>query len=320
MKNVWEKLPKPFLCLAPMEGVADTVYRQVLLKSGRPDLMFTEFTSVDGLTSRGFEYVAQRLKFTPEEKPLIAQIWGMDPEKFYLSAKIIKEMGFDGIDINMGCPAKDVVKTGGGAALIDKPDLARKIIKATREGAGELPVSVKTRLGRKIKVIDTWIPWLLESGIAALTIHGRTEKEMSKVPAHWEEMGKVVRMRDEFVGANNHSPVRIIGNGDIESRGEAWEKAAKYGVDGVMIGRGALKDPWIFNSSNELRVMRYDKLQLLKFHMNLFEQTWGKDKPFVTLRKYFKIYAQGFSGAVDMRERLMATRNREEVLGIIEGN
>jgi nifR3 family TIM-barrel protein len=312
-KFKWHNLAKPFLCLAPMEGVTDSAFRQVIAKAGRPDVMFTEFTSVDGLISRGYEFVADRLIYTTGERPLIAQIWGTEPTNFYQAAKLLVKKGFDGIDINMGCPVKDVLKKGGGAALIERPDLAEKIIKATVDGAGKLPVSVKTRIGVKKIQTEAWIPFLLKQPIKALSIHGRTAKEMSKVPVHWEEIGKAAKFRD-VVGANNYLPLQtvIIGNGDVESRGEALKKAEQYCLDGIMIGRGALKNPWIFQKNDE-RGTKKDKIGLLKYHIEVYEKTWGGRKPFRVLRKYFKIFAKGFRGAAELREKLMQAESKEEV-------
>jgi nifR3 family TIM-barrel protein len=298
-----------------MEGVTDTCFRQVVDKAGRPDLMFTEFTSVEGLWSRGLAYVAGRLKFERYEKPLIAQLWGTTPELFGKTAALINKMGFDGVDINMGCPDRAVVKKGGGAALIENPELAREIIRATLANAGELPVSVKTRIGFKTMVTEPWVSWLLESGIQALIIHGRTAKELSKVPVHWEEIGKAVLLRNQM-----GSKAIIIGNGDILSRMEAIKKVKQYGVDGVMIGRGVLKNPWVFCKRQATSYKRQEKIRILKYHMKLFEETWEGKRPFVTLRKYFKIYVKGFRGAGALREQLMQARTREEALKVLEIN
>src|SRR5258708_5966429 len=188
MKNFWNKLPKPFTVLAPMDGVTDVVFRQIITEFGRPDVLFTEFTMTDGLISRGHEKVAERLLLTEKQKPVIAQIWGTKPDHFYQVAKTLQTMGFAGIDINMGCPTRDVVKEGACSGLIRNPQLASEIIHATKEGAGELPVSVKTRIGFEKENIEEWISFLLEHNIAALTVHLRTVRELSKVPAHWEKM------------------------------------------------------------------------------------------------------------------------------------
>jgi len=212
MKNIWQDIKKPIFILAPMDDVTDTVFRQIIGDLAAPDLYFTEFTSVDGMVSQaGREAVSRRLIFQESERPIIAQIWGNDPEKFFKAAQMCAEMKFDGIDINMGCPEKSVVKRGMCSGLIHNPQLAAKIIKATKDGADGIPVSVKTRLGMR-EIEPDWIKHLLNQDLAALIIHGRTVREMSKVPAHWDEIGKVVQLRNEI----NPKTV-IIGNGDVES-------------------------------------------------------------------------------------------------------
>ena len=255
----------PLYCLAPMEGVTDTVFRRVVMKAGRPDLMFTEFTSVEGLLSRGYTYVADRLVFDASEQPLIAQIWGTKPEQFFQTAKLLKAKGFAGININMGCPVREVVRLGAGAALIENPDLAVQIIRATREGAGKLPISVKSRLGLHQNNIEKWTRILLGEKLETIIIHGRTAKELSKVPAHWEEIKKAVEIRDAM-GVKT----LIIGNGDVESLSDADKKVKKYKVDGVMIGRGVLKNPWVFDRDNKPK-SKQNRMALLTYHMDLFE-------------------------------------------------
>ncbi|MDE2025636.1 MAG: tRNA-dihydrouridine synthase, partial [Patescibacteria group bacterium] len=195
--NIWHTLKKPIFILAPMEDVTDTVFRQIIMACGRPSLFFTEFTNVDGMASAGDEEVSKRLRFTQKEGPIIAQVWGMKPENYFSAAGRIAEMGYDGIDINMGCPQKAVVSRGACSALIKNPSLAKEIIQATREGAKGLPVSVKTRIGFKTNVLDTWIGFLLEQQLDALAIHARTASEMSKVPAHWEVMPAAVTIRNQ---------------------------------------------------------------------------------------------------------------------------
>ena len=229
--NTLNQLPKPFFVLAPMDDVTDTVFRQVVAGCAAPDLYFTEFVNVDGLQSPGRDKLLKRLEFTATEKPLIAQIWGKLPENFRKTADELVAMGFAGIDINMGCPEKTVVKNGCCSALINNRELAAEIIKATQEGtAGRVPVSVKTRLG--FSEIDlSWIEFLLGQNLDMLTIHGRTRKEMSAVPANWDMIGQVRELRDQLA-ANT----LIVGNGDVENRQQASELAEKYGLDGIMIG------------------------------------------------------------------------------------
>src|SRR5436190_3288770 len=207
MVNIWQSLKKPIYILAPMEDVTDTVFRRIVMQTGKPDLFFTEFTNVEGMFSKGDKKVNQRLQFTQKEKPIIAQIWGLKPENYFKAGKLLAEMGFDGIDINMGCPEKNIIKKGACSGLIHNPSLAKEIIHATKEAAGNLPVSVKTRIGFKEIQTEKWIGFLLEQNLAALTIHGRTAAEMSAVPAHWDEIGKAVERRSE-----KKLPTLIIGN------------------------------------------------------------------------------------------------------------
>lgn len=311
--NIWQKLSKPIFMLAPMEDVTDTVFRQILLTTGRPALFFTEFTNVDGLESAGHDMVSKRLKFLPKEKPIIAQIWGMKPENYYKAAKELMEMGFDGIDINMGCPQADVVRHGACSALIKNHPLATEIIQATKEGSkDQIPVSVKTRIGYSVIQTDEWIGFLLSHNLSALTVHGRTAREMSKVPAHWNEIGKVVKIRDEM-GLNT----LIIGNGDVVSLAEAKEKSEKYGLDGIMIGRGIFHNPWLFNSKvDPSEKTLKERIQLLYDHVDLYNKIWGENKHYPTLKKYFKIYLSGFDGAAEIRSKFMETTTPEEAMSL----
>lgn len=298
-----------------MEDVTDTVFRRIVAKCGKPDLFYTEFVSCDGLLSPGREKVAQRLQYTEEERPLIAQIWGTDPSAFYKAAQIIVELGFDGIDINMGCPVEKIVKQGACSALIENPTLAVEIIKATKEGAGDLPVSVKTRIGFKNRKTTEWASVLLGTDLAALTIHGRVAKEMSKYPADWDAVGEVVRLRDSM-GVST----LIVGNGDIKSLSQALEMHQKYDVDGVMIGRGIFDNPWLFNQSVDIsKVSVEEKLNILLEHVTLFDQVWGDKKNFAILKKFFKVYVNGFDGAADLRAKLMECEDADEVKVVISG-
>lgn len=308
--SIWENLPTPFFILAPMENVTDTVFRQIVISCGKPDLFFTEFTNTDGMTSIGRKFVEKRLLFTPEEQPLIAQIWGTNPKHFYDTAKICTEMGFSGIDLNMGCPVKDVMMHGACSALIDNPSLARELIQATKDGAGSaMPISVKTRIGTKTIKTEEWVTFLLEQDIAALTIHGRTSKEQSLVPAHWDEIGKAVQIRN-MMGLQT----KIIGNGDVESRADGVEKAERYGLDGIMIGRGIFKNPWVFNPDIQpTQITPQMRLEKLIEHIELFEKTWEGSKPFPTLKKFVKAYVQGFTNASDVRTVCMESKTAEEL-------
>lgn len=309
MKTFWQDLRKPILALAPMEDVTDTVFRRIVARCGRPTVFFTEFTSCDGLQSVGYEYVAKRLQYTEKERPLIAQIWGTKPENYYKTAKLLVEQGFDGIDLNMGCPDKSVIKIGACSALIKDPSRAKEIIQATKEAAGDLPVSVKTRIGFYNIKTEEWLGFLLEQEIAALSIHGRTVKEASKVPAHWEEIGKGVALRNQM-----GVPTVIVGNGDVESLQEAEEKAAQYGLEGIMIGRGIFKDPWLFNPEHHGGDIPFaEKLSMLSEHIDLFLKTWGTKKNFMIMRKFFKCYINGVDNASEYRQELMECKTSAEI-------
>ncbi len=330
MNNFWQTLKKPFLILAPMEDVTDTVFRQIIAKCGRPDVIFSEFTSCEGAQSVGQARVIHRLKFDKKEYPIVAQIWGVTPEDYYKTAKLIKELGFSGIDINMGCPVKKVIKMGACSALIKNPSLAKEIVEACKKGAGDLPVSIKTRIGFNQIQTEEWIGFILEQcRPAALTIHGRTVKEESKVPCHWDEIEKVVILNNQIYQNQPENKPLIIGNGDIQTYQEAQEKAAQYNLDGIMIGRGVFKNPWIFNPQiaptadgqlvntvTGLAIIPKDRLELLLSHLDLWDKTWGENKNYAVLKKYFKIYIQGFAGSSELRSRLMETKNPAEALDI----
>lgn len=298
-----------------MEAVTDSVFRRVIARAGRPDIMFTEFVNVEGLNSIGSDRVGKRLDFTDDEKPLIAQVWGSDPANFTKTAQHLVQLGFDGIDINMGCPDKNVVKKGLCSALVNNRELASAIIKAVQKGAaGQVPVSVKIRIGYNKPVTKDWVTFLLEHEIDALTIHGRTTKEMSKVPADWDEIAKAVEIRDQLKVAT-----KIIGNGDVMSRAEALHKVEQYGVDGVMIGRGVFANPWLFNPAKDLSdITIQDRLDLLLYHCQLYQEHSDPNRPFHTLKRFFKIYIQGFDGAKELRVRLMDTKSVEDVVAVLK--
>lgn len=304
-------LPKPFLVMAPMFEVTDSVFRQVIASTAPPDLNITEFVNVEALQSKGRDGAMIRLKHTDIEKPLIAQIWGKDPENFYKTAKDLVAMGFDGIDINMGCPEKNVVRNGLCAGLINNRELAGEIIRATQKGAGSLPVSVKTRLGMN-EIDYSWHEFLLSFKLNMLSIHGRTRKEMSKVSVHWDAINHIRELRDEL------SPTTlIVGNGDVLGRNEAEKLAKKYKLDGIMIGRGVFHDPFVFaKSSPWADYTPKQKLELFARHVELFAKTWPDgERKIHTLNKFCKIYISGFDGAKEMREKLMKSKTTDEILG-----
>lgn len=311
--NFWQTLAKPIFVLAPMEAVTDTVLRQVIARCGKPAVFFTEFTNVEGMFSKGARLVNQRLLYTEAEQPLVAQIWGSQPENFFKAAKKLIDMGFSGIDLNMGCPAQGPVHRGVCSGLIRNRPLAKEIIDATREGAGGvIPVSIKTRLGFRSIDFD-WINFVLEQQPTVLTVHLRTVTEMSKVPAHWDALKTVVEMRDAM-----QSATLIIGNGDIKSLDEAKRKTAEVGADGAMIGRGIFENPYFFSETAVLEEKTpQEKMHLLLEHMRLWQETWGEGKHFPTLRKFFKVYANGFPGAQELRIQLMETESPEETERVV---
>lgn len=313
--NFWQKLKlssKPFLVLAPMDGVTDFVFREVISEIAKPDVLFTEFTNVDALFSDGYERTIHRLKYSEKQRPIVAQIWGINPENFFNTAVLVHKLGFDGIDINMGCPDRSVMKMGSGISLLNNPSLASEIITATREGAKEIPVSVKTRIGLDYIVTDTWIKFLLEQKPDALTVHGRTAKELSSVPNHWEEIKKSVEIR------NNISPNTVmIGNGDVLNREEATKTCEESGVDGIMIGRGIFANPWLFENSPKEHTTR-ERLELLLKHTKLYCEIYPESKKFDVMKKFFKVYVKSFSGAGFLKTQLMETKNYSEVQDIIK--
>lgn len=315
MVNFWERLPCPFLVLAPMEDVTDFVFREVVATVlPRPDVLFTEFTSSDGLVSPGLPKVAQKLKFSEKQQPIVAQLWGNNPDKIFRAAGIVQDLGFDGVDLNMGCPERNVVRKGQCAGLIGNFDLTAELIGAARSGAPRIPVSVKTRIGIKKIVTGEWISHLLRQKIQALTIHGRIAGQMSTGAANWEEIAKSVKLRDEIA-----PETIIIGNGDVESFADAKTKAEQSGVDGVMIGRGIFHDPWVFEKSEKTH-SKAESIEVLKKHVRLFDQTHGKTKNFEIMKKFFKMYVNNFAGAGEFRQRLMECKNFESVMMIINGN
>lgn len=326
--NLLEQLPKPFFVLAPMDDVTDTVFRQTVLGTAAPDLFFTEFVNVDGLMSPGRPKLLKKLRFVESEKSLVAQLWGLKPENFKAVSEQIadgsfaKELGlpdgcnFVGVDLNMGCPAKSEVQNGACSALIkpENRELAEQIIDATREGlTGRLPLSVKTRLGFN-EVDMSWFEFLLCKNLDMLTVHGRTRKEMSKVPAHWDLIGEVVRMRDQLA-----PETLVVGNGDIESREQGEIMAKEYGLDGIMIGRGIFHDPYVFAAESPWeQVPKEERIALYRRQVELFAGTWqAGERNIKTLNKFCKVYIQGFDGAKDLRERLMAADSAAQLVSIL---
>ena len=337
----WKKFHKPIFCLAPMADVTDCAFRQIIAKYGQPDIFWTEFVSADGLAHpKARKKLLIDLKYSENERPVVAQIFGGKPDNIRKASAFCKELGFDGIDINMGCPDKSVEKQSAGAALIKNPKLAQEIIRATKEGGGGLPVSVKTRIGYNKNEIETWIPALLAEDIAAITVHLRTRKEMSDAPAHWNLMKRIVEIRDEM-----NSKTLIIGNGDVLNLKDAQKKAKETGCDGIMLGRAIFGNPWLFNNlrsgyvskSTDIFLLKNsscsrqsrsqvflkhipslkEKLQVMLEHTKLFEKMLGTHKNFATMKKHYKAYVNGFSGARELRMKLMEAENASQVEKII---
>ena len=347
MKSFWNELPRPFFVLAPMEAVTDVVFRHVVASAAPPDVWFTEFTNATGWAHAGDKAIGGRLVKTSDENPIVAQLWGSDPESMEKLAVHCAELGFNGIDINMGCPVAKEVKTGGGAGMILNPENAAAVIAAAKKSG--LPVSVKTRLGySKVDEWHGWISHILRQDIVNFTIHLRTKKEMSKVPAHYELIDEIKALRDEI------APDTLLTiNGDIRDHAHGMELVKKHGVDGVMIGRGIFANPFAFAPANakpspieseepsatrvseDLRHKEIrseadakgpnnemtnisKKIALLQLQLDLYDKFGTQTgRPFDTLKRFFKIYIRDFDGASELRDQLMHAKSTDEVRALI---
>lgn len=316
----WGNLPKPFFALAPMAEVTDAAFRQMIAKysrhgkknglpaqAGGPDVFWTEFVSCDGLMSPGREALLRDLAYTKGEHPIVAQIFGGNPDTFLKTAELIAKLGFDGIDINMGCPDRGVEKQGAGAALIKDPKRAQEIIRATMTGAQGLPVSVKTRIGYNKENLEPWLGAILETKPAVITVHARTRKELSLVPARWEYVKRAVELA-------RGTDTLIIGNGDVRDLADAEEKARATGADGVMLGRAVFGNPWLFDRARGGKeIPLSEKFAVLIEHTHLFEELLGDIKSFAVMKKHYKAYVHGFDGAKELRMKLMEAENADKV-------
>jgi len=308
--NFWQKQKKPLFVSAPMANVTDFAFRELLAKYGEPSVIWTEFVSADGLASVGRKRLLIDLKYSRKQKPIVAQLFTGHPDKMREACCIVAKMGFDGIDINMGCPDRAVEKQGGGASLLKSPDLAVSIFRSAEQGVRDakksIPISIKTRLGYN-KIDLELIKKMLELEVPVITVHLRTRKEMSLVPAHWEVMPRIVELRDSI------SPeTLIIGNGDVSSMAEARSLIAKYKCDGVMIGRGLFGTPWFFQKRAKDRSVK-ERLDILVEHAKLFDKNFRGKKNFAIMRKHFKAYVTGFDGAKELRVLLMETEDAKDV-------
>jgi len=344
--NFWKQLKTPFFVLAPMADVTDMAFRQIVVDCGKPDVLYTEFVSASGLYSeKGKPKLLPHLKFKENERPIIAQLFGSVPAHFYEAAKIIAGFcpvvdfsdaqsatpkatekfttGFDGVDINMGCPAGKIVKQDSGSGLILNPALAQEIIRETKRGilqAGpvSIPVSVKTRIGYNSIITEEWISKIIEAEPDAIIVHGRTMKEASKVPAHWDEIEKAGKLCHE-------AGIPIIGNGDVMSYVEGVEKAKQYNLDGIMVGRGIFHNPWFFNPSVDPATKTpEERIALLKKHIENFIELWNppeagalQARNFAVMKRFIKTYINDFRGAKDLREKLMNIKNPYDIIKFI---
>ena len=311
--HFWETLKRPVTALAPLEDVTDAAFRRLIAEKGKPDVMFCEFTSADGLAladAKGQKKLRSKLLFSDVERPVVAQFFSAVPEHMEAAARIAADLGFDGVDINMGCPDRAVEKSGCGAAMIKNPELAREIIRAAKRGFGG-PISVKTRLGYHGDELETFLPELLAEEPAAITIHARTRREMSAVPARWERIARAVEIRDEL-----RSGALILGNGDVQSVADGRAKCVRTGADGAMLGRAIFGNPWLFSGRSDEPTPE-EKIAALAEHIRLFDELLGETANFATMKKHFKSYISGWDNAKELRVRLMETENSPAAYAVL---
>jgi len=354
--NFWQKITKPVIGLSPMDGVTDASFRYITAKHGSPDVTLTEFVNIQSAFCSP-RTLLKDFTYGEIERPVVAQIYGKTPELFYRVAHVVCELGFDGIDINMGCPAKKVAASGCGAALIRTPQLAREIIRAVKRGVRDwyngqtlrdvdlgddvieevrlanrhrpghgtprqrlLPVSVKTRLGYDRNVIDQWLPMLLEECLTAISLHGRTLEQGYKGAADWDAIARAVEIA-------KGTGTLILGNGDVHDLRDAYRRVRETQVDGVLIGRGAQGDPWLFRDKNALKhalfidspfvidstpVSLAERFEVIIEHSEHFENACGQSR-FMAMRKHLTWYCRNFRGAAEMRAQMTRANNAEQV-------
>jgi nifR3 family TIM-barrel protein len=317
MTSFWNGLTRPFFVLAPMADVTDPAYRKIIAKIAKPAVMFTEFVSADGLYHTrekkkmpdGENPLFRDFQFSEGEHPIVAQIFGSNPETIAYASKLAASLRFDGIDINMGCPDRSIEKQGAGAAMIRTPEKARAVLRAARTAG--LPVSVKTRIGYNSNVLDEWLPVLLHEKLDALTIHLRTRKEMSAVPAHWDLMPQVLALRDKI-----NPETLILGNGDVKDLVDAKQKVKESGADGVMLGKAIFGNPWLFAGRKPEDTPIGERLAALVSLAREFEAL-RPQKSFHILKKHIKAFVAGFDGAAELRTKLMETENAEALASVV---
>lgn len=319
MKNFWKELPKPFFALAPLEDVTDAAFRRLIAEYGKPHVFYTEFTSADGLMladERGQAQLRKKLLYSDIEHPIVAQLFTASPEHMEQGAKLCADLGFDGFDINMGCPVDEVVRQQCGAGVIKNPSLARELIRAAKRGF-DGPVSVKTRLGFNADELETWLPELLAEEPAAVAIHARTRKEMSAVPARWERIARAVEIRNQYYKGEPFVRTLIVGNGDVRDLEDARVKAQETGCDGVMLGRAIFGNPWLFLDRQD-EPSRQERIEALIRHVELFDELLSGVANYATLKKHFKSYISGWDNAKDLRVQLMETSSCAQALQLLQ--
>lgn len=317
MKDFWTALPRPFFIQAPMEDVTDAAFRRLIARYGKPDVMFTEFTSADGIVLAPHDsqrLIRKKLMFDESERPIAAQLFSATPERMEKAAAVVAELGFDGLDINMGCPVDEVVKSGSGAALIKDHELARELVRAARRGASALPISVKTRIGYKENELETWLPALLEVEPSAVIIHARTRNEMSAVPARWDTVAQAVLIRDRL-----GSKTLIVGNGDVRDITHARERIQESDADGVMLGRAIYGNPWLY-ANRPAPPSPQERIDALKEHLVLFDELLSETTNYAVMKKHFKAYISGWDNAKELRIKLMETNSVDEALVVLNSS
>lgn len=323
MESIWDTLPRPVLALAPMADVTDTAFRRVIARYGKPDVMWTEFVSADGLHyTREIQRMRDDenplmldLRYTEEERPIIAQLFTAKPETLRYAAALVAHLGFDGVDINMGCPDRSIERQGAGAALLKEPTLMAELVEAAhngvRDASRQIPVSVKTRIGYRSNELEHFLPVLFAAAPALVTIHARTRSELSKVPAHWEYVREAVALRNV-----QHNNILILGNGDVEDIPDAKRKVTQTGADGAMLGRAIFGNPWLWSGHVP---DHKEKFSVLIEHARLFEES-VPHKSFAVMKKHIKAYIEGFDGAKELRAALMRCSSAADMASVVEAH